>query len=378
MPLSERTIPCSDYADWKHDLESSGYHVEPSVPDPSKSGFCIIRFDYGADHLSAPATAATFTSMPAAAALGALQKRTAQAIVNIFETGAVLGMYGQVTVIPGDTGHLTFGRSQTTLATGNLARLITAYCDNAGARFKSHLSKYLKRLGDRDLTLDDEQYLHNILRATADDPVMRDVQDVFFEHAYWEPAAKQAAAMQIRTPLGVATVYDSVVHGSWERISEATNEKVGTLAKAGGEEAWITAYIETRRNWMVNHARPDIRATRYRMDALGALARQGHWALELPLMVRDLEISEASLAARPPGCYDGPAAGSRSLAVHAPFDRGADVRLVQLGLSKQGVDIKADGVFGSGSAKLLKDYQLAKGLPATGVADIALIASLIA
>ena len=43
------------------------------------------------------------------------QKKTAQAIINIFETGVVLGNYGQVTLIDGDTGHLTFGRSQTTL-----------------------------------------------------------------------------------------------------------------------------------------------------------------------------------------------------------------------------------------------------------------------
>ena len=31
-----------------------------------------------------------------------LQKRTAQAIVNLFETGQVRGDYGKVTLIPGD------------------------------------------------------------------------------------------------------------------------------------------------------------------------------------------------------------------------------------------------------------------------------------
>jgi chitosanase len=45
-----------------------------------------------------------------------LQKRSAEAIVNVFETGTPRGDYGQVTVVPGDTGHLTYGRSQTTLA----------------------------------------------------------------------------------------------------------------------------------------------------------------------------------------------------------------------------------------------------------------------
>jgi len=56
----------------------------------------------------------------------------AQAIVNIFETGTALGEYGKVTVIPGDTGHLTFGRSQTTLGSGNLHLLLERYYSSGG------------------------------------------------------------------------------------------------------------------------------------------------------------------------------------------------------------------------------------------------------
>jgi chitosanase len=62
-----------------------------------------------------------------------LQKKTAGAILNIFETGAVFGRYGKVTLIPGDTGHLTYGKSQTTLGSGNLALLIHDYCGANGA-----------------------------------------------------------------------------------------------------------------------------------------------------------------------------------------------------------------------------------------------------
>ena len=67
------------------------------------------------------------------------QKQTAQSIVNLFETGVVLGDYGSVTVIPGDTGHLTFGRSQTTLGSGNLLDLLQRYCANDGGRFSHRL-----------------------------------------------------------------------------------------------------------------------------------------------------------------------------------------------------------------------------------------------
>ena len=314
---------------------------------------------------------------PGLPALGALQKRTAQAIVNIFETGTVLGKYGQVTVIEHDTGHLTFGRSQTTLSTGNLARLVGKYCDTGGARFGKRLEQFLGALRARDIGLDKNQKLHNLLRATADDPVMRAVQDAFFDSTYWQPALGEAAVLNIITPLGIATVYDSVVHGSWAHVRDLTNQSAGKIAQLG-EQAWITAYIATRRNWLAAHPRPDLRPTVYRMDALGALAAHGNWSLQLPMLVRDEEISLASLDAAPPGCYDGPAPGSRILAVATPFHRGLDVRLVQLGLSDADMAVKADGVFGPGTSGAVKVFQLAQGLAPTGVADIALIGRLAA
>ncbi|MFZ1766915.1 MAG: peptidoglycan-binding protein, partial [Candidatus Nitrotoga sp.] len=118
--------------------------------------------------------------------LTATQKKTAEALINIFETGEVLGDYGQVTLIAGDTGHLTFGRSQTTLGSGNLNELMQRYCANSGARFSSRLESYLPRFAARDLKLDKEFKLHNLLRASADDNVMRDTQDTFFDETYWQ------------------------------------------------------------------------------------------------------------------------------------------------------------------------------------------------
>src|SRR4030095_5004945 len=202
--------------------------------------------------------------------LTATQQKTAESIVNIFETSEVRGNYGEVTVIAGDTGHLTFGRSQTTLGSGNLHELLGQYCANAGARFGMALTPFLSRVQTRDVTLDKELLLHNVLRATADDPVMRDTQDVFFERRYWRPAARSAEEMGIGTPLGVAVVYDSTVHGSWPAMRDRTKNAVGTVA-AAGEERWISNYVAIRREWLANHEREDLRRTIYRMDALQSL-----------------------------------------------------------------------------------------------------------
>lgn len=304
------------------------------------------------------------------------QKQTAQSIVNLFETGVVLGDYGSVTVIPGDTGHLTFGRSQTTLASGNLLDLLQRYCSNDGARFGQRLAPWLPRFEAIDLGLDTELRLHNLLRATADDPIMRETQDQFFDEVYWQTAARIAANLDITSPLGTAVVYDSTVHGSWKAMRDRTIAQSGSLA-ALGEKKWIAAYVATRRAWLANHPRSDLRKTAYRMDAFQRLIEQAYWGLELPLVIRGAEISLSTLRATPPGCYDGPYPGTRSIALQSPLARGLDVRLVQLGLSELGVPIKADGIFGQTSATLLKQFQARAGLPATGVADAPLIGRLV-
>ena len=304
-----------------------------------------------------------------------IQKQTAQAIVNLFETSSARGDYGAVTVIPGDTGHLSFGRSQTTLGSGNLHALLLRYCDNAGARFGSRLAPWLERIEQRDTSLDHELRLHNLLRATADDPVMRETQDQFFDEDYWQPAAR-IAAMGIATPLGLAVVYDSLIQGSWKTVRDLTIDHAGHLAELG-ERAWIEAYIATRRAWLAGHRHSDLRATAYRMEAFQRLAEQSYWGLELPLVVRGAELSTATLYATPPGCYDGPQPGTRSIALQTPLARGLDVRLLQLALSEQGIAIKADGIFGRTSATLLRDYQASAGLPVTGVADPALLGRLL-
>ncbi|TDI58684.1 MAG: hypothetical protein E2O94_04165 [Alphaproteobacteria bacterium] len=101
-----------------------------------------------------------------------LQKKSAQAIVNVFETSLPQGDYSKVTLLRNDSGHLTFGRSQTTLASGNLFLLIKAYCDAPDAEFGEELSAYLGRLEDIDLSLDRDMTLRPVLREAGGDAVI--------------------------------------------------------------------------------------------------------------------------------------------------------------------------------------------------------------
>jgi len=103
--------------------------------------------------------------------LSPLQKKAAQAIVNVFETGRPQGDYGKVTYHPKDPGELTYGRSQTTLASGNLYLLVRDYCAAPDAAFGPDLSIYLDRLANRDRSLNFDERLKGLLREAGQDTV---------------------------------------------------------------------------------------------------------------------------------------------------------------------------------------------------------------
>jgi chitosanase len=397
-------IPCTDCAGARERLERAGFKTHGCTPMATEPGMCQIHFSPAAEteleSMMGAATASTAASRAkgaakattkaatkagtkaTTAATGALsltptQARTAQAIVNLFETGHVLGDYGQVTLLEGDSGRLTYGRSQTTLGSGLLLQLLQQYVGNPGARFGRRLAPWLPAVAAAGPAVDTDGKLHNLLRACADDPVMRETQDAFFDSRYWQPALRVASREGLRSALAVAVVYDSQVHGSWPRMRDTTVRAVGTPAQVG-EKRWITAYVQQRRSWLATHSVPILRQTVYRMDAFQRLIDLNQWGLMLPLVLRGAEISTATLSGLPPGCYDGPVPGSRPLMLAQPLARGLDARLLQLSLSDRGAQVKADGVFGRASAEAIRQLQIIRGLPATGVADAALIAALLA
>ena len=228
-----------------------------------------------------------------------LQKRTIQAIVNVFETGSPVGDYSRVTLLPGDPGHLTYGRSQTTLASGNLARLINDYCAAAHGVTAERLRPYLSRLAAGDVTLDQDARLRTLLRDAASDEAMRQAQDALFDRAYWDPALAAAQSLGLQTALGTAVVYDSRIHGAWVRLRNATTASAGAPSVPPcNEHKWISAYITIRHQWLATHANPILRNTVYRMQTFAQLLAASNWDLSLPLIAHGVRIDEASLAAR--------------------------------------------------------------------------------
>jgi chitosanase len=301
--------------------------------------------------------------------LSELQKKAAQSIVNIYETSSPFGEYGMVTVARNDPGHLTYGRSQTTLASGNLFLLIKAYCDLPEAGFGDSLRPFLDRLDARDLSLDHDGELHAILRSAGEDPVMHGAQDAFFDRAYWQPAVRSATNMAITSALGTAVVYDSRVHGSWGRIRDRVNHNHGRIADDGlSENDWIGHYVAERRAWLGGHSNSLLQRTVYRMDEFRKLIDQAKWDLALPLVVRGIAIDEAVLTGGPPLRVSAEVAETRLLKLRQPFMRGDDVRALQERLKALGhPELEVDGVFGGQTDTAVRAFQNANGLTDDGI-----------
>jgi chitosanase len=224
-----------------------------------------------------------------------LQKAAAQAIVNVFETGSPRGDYARVTLLPGDSGRLTYGRSQTTLARAGSHRLIAEYCAADGATHADALRPYLAPLEAKSPELDTDETFKALLREAGADPVMRRVQDDFFDRVYWLPAVRAAQRIGVTEPLGVAVVYDSHVHGSWAHVRRLTDEAHGDVTPPAANARGSPPTYRRAASWLASRRAPILRATVYRMDEFARLIAEGCWALTPPFTVRNRSISRNCL-----------------------------------------------------------------------------------
>jgi chitosanase len=300
--------------------------------------------------------------------LSALQKAAAQAIVNIFETGTIRGNYGDVTLMRGDSGQLTYGRSQTTLASGNLFLLINDYAQRNDGAYSEAMKPYLSALEANDTALNTNSKFRQLLRDAGDDPVMQEVQDAFFDRVYWDPAMRSADALGATSALGAAIVYDSTVHGSWAHVRDMTRKEYGELSRIG-EEAWMGYYVDERRNWLATHPNPLLHKTVYRMDSFKGIIAAKNWRLGLPLSVRGLSITEAALnnVAATPVKVPAESGPHRLLRLKSPPLSGPDVSWLQARLARAGIHVEETGVFDQATDQAVRAFQENNNLKADGV-----------
>lgn len=202
-----------------------------------------------------------------------------QHVINVFETGSVEGDYGAISIFndgPHDVRQITYGRSQTT-EYGKLGALVRAYVD-AGGTYSEALRPYVGRVGKEPL-VDDAAFKDLLRKAGRQDSRMREVQDAFFDEAYFQPAMRWAAKHGFTLPLSALVIYDSFIHsGSILNVIRAQFPERPPSA-GGDEKTWIRQYVEARHAWLEGHSRPIVRKTIYRTECFSKEIARGNWDL---------------------------------------------------------------------------------------------------
>lgn len=230
--------------------------------------------------VSAPATPApapAFTDSPDRVRMAAFN------ITAAFEGG------GYATFQNYDTGIISYGRFQFTLAGSGLFRVCELYTGRCASPIAAELkSTYLERIRNHDPVLRHDARLKTLLLEAAKDPIMQAAQDEAAAEHYWNVVQDLSIKPRgIRTPLGQALIFDMGInfgprHGFLTAAEEALGLPPRSLVGTKGvsEQQLITKLAELRK---ASHdrqaARDNLPGLRVRGDFWVALCNKGDWEL---------------------------------------------------------------------------------------------------
>lgn len=220
------------------------------------------------------------------------QKLIALSICHIFETSKPLGDSTTVAVL-NDGAGISYGIPQATHKSGNLADVIERYIASADeVLYEPFLRKWLPTFRKFDKRTVDttakNQEVIRILREAGDEPAMRQAQ---FDNvnARMDKAIRACTGSRFVSTMALAVVYDSMNHGSWEKIRDEVS------ASDSDEHAWITDYVDHRDAWLRSIAR--LKPTSYRTSFFKKEIAGKNWDLKLPLIVHGFKLTENHITA---------------------------------------------------------------------------------
>jgi chitosanase len=220
------------------------------------------------------------------------QKRICEQVINVFETGRPQGVYSAITVLrdgPHKMRQVTYGRSQTT-EYGNLHELLEMYVDAAGS-YGDQLRPFIERIGVTPLA-DDQQFKQLLRDAGKNDPVMRQVQDEFFDKRYFQPAMAWADNNGFTLPLSALVIYDSFIHSG--SILGFLRKRFPEMppSRGGNEKNWISEYVDTRQNWLATADNKVLNGTVYRTKCFRNEIARENWDLgQVPITANGVDVT---------------------------------------------------------------------------------------
>lgn len=232
-------------------------------------------------------------------------KFKALAIVNIFETSKPFGDFAACVVL-NDGAGVSYGINQFTHRSGSLLAVVNRYLQNGGRRGIAVFEENLALLSTNSTiaiqTLAANEQFKKALRAAAVSSEMKAAQEQIAFERYLQPAIGACEGSNFVLPLSLAVIYDSMTHGSWEKIRDRVKLR-------SGEKAWITDYVRQRDAWLKSI--PRLKVTSYRTKFFMQQIAVGQWYLELPLTVHGIKLTDKIFKVSAVGHFENSAVSTK-------------------------------------------------------------------
>ncbi len=233
-------------------------------------------------------------------------RKTIWAITSIFESGSPEGNPAAYQTY--DAGVISFGKHQATLASGTLNRVLQAYlARNSSPTAQALKDEYAGRVAQMDASLRNDGRIKQLLLEAAQEAAMAEAQDTVFEESFYKPAITAARQYNVRSPLGLAALYDTNIQGGLHIVLPRVTERLGGKIGEKGitETQWIGAFLdlrEERLNRLADQyvAKGDkgtgnaLRTSTFRVQEYRQLLQAGNLKLEGTLNVRGRQVTGIS------------------------------------------------------------------------------------
>lgn len=177
-------------------------------------------------------------------------RKAAFNITAAFEGG------GYATYQTYDSGIISYGRFQFTLASGSLMTVLNRYLERASGPAADGLRGYLPRLNAKDESLRQDATLRSLFITAASEPAMQQVQDEVATEGYWGGVMELSIAPRgVQSALGCALIFDMAIqHGKYNFILPKAEQELGVPPKSRlgqngiTEQTFITRVAQIRRD----------------------------------------------------------------------------------------------------------------------------------
>jgi hypothetical protein len=210
-------------------------------------------------------------------------RKAAFAITNVFE-GKGYPAYQNA-----DSGIVSYGRFQFTLAAGSLGTVCRRFCDRSLSPTAAELRReFLPRVLARDPGLRSDQRLRDLLVAASDEDVMKLVQNEVATEGFWERMLMLSARPRnIQLPLSLAMLFDiainfGVMHGLLTRAEDELGVPQRSRINENGvsEQALMIQVADIRKRSHDRQAeRENLPGLKVRGDFWVTMVINGDWNL---------------------------------------------------------------------------------------------------